>query len=90
RRVRPALVSVGIRPTPYVEGVVDHRTISRNHSVLSVDTLQRSCVHHWSVKAKRRKTTGTGRMRHLKIVRRRFRNGFKEGLPTPKKAVASS
>lgn len=45
---------------------------------------------HWSVKAKRRKTTGTGRMRHLKIVRRRFRNGFKEGKPTPKKAVASS
>lgn len=45
---------------------------------------------HWSVKAKRRKTTGTGRMRHLKIVRRRFRNGFKEGRPTPKKAVASS
>ncbi|CAG9560524.1 unnamed protein product [Danaus chrysippus] len=46
--------------------------------------------YHWSVKAKRRKTTGTGRMRHLKIVRRRFRNGFKEGKPTPKKAVASS
>ena len=24
----------------------------------------------WSVKAKRRKTTGTGRMRHLDLVRR--------------------
>ena len=33
----------------------------------------------WSVKAKRRKTTGTGRMRHLSDVRRRFRNGFREG-----------
>lgn len=41
---------------------------------------------NWSVKAKRRKTTGTGRMRHLKIVRRRFRNGFRVGLPAgPKK-----
>nr|CAD7402289.1 unnamed protein product [Timema cristinae] len=29
--------------------------------------------YNWSVKAKRRKTTGTGRMRFLKIVRRRFR-----------------
>nr|CAJ17428.1 ribosomal protein L37e [Sphaerius sp. APV-2005] len=35
--------------------------------------------YNWSVKAKRRKTTGTGRMRYLKIVRRRFRNGFREG-----------
>ncbi|EFX70638.1 probable 60S ribosomal protein L37-A [Daphnia pulex] len=34
---------------------------------------------NWSVKAKRRKTTGTGRMRHLKIVRIKFRNGFREG-----------
>ena len=33
----------------------------------------------WSVKAKRRSTTGTGRMRHLKVVRRKFRNGFREG-----------
>ena len=34
---------------------------------------------NWSVKANRRKTTGTGRMRHLKIVYRRFKNGFREG-----------
>ncbi|CAF1021156.1 unnamed protein product [Adineta steineri] len=33
----------------------------------------------WSEKAKRRKTTGTGRMKHLKVVFRRFRNGFREG-----------
>jgi len=31
------------------------------------------------MKAKRRSTTGTGRMRHLKLVQRRFRNGFREG-----------
>nr|ALS05048.1 60S ribosomal protein L37 [Centropages tenuiremis] len=35
--------------------------------------------YNWSVKAKRRKTTGTGRMRHLSVVRRKFRNGFREG-----------
>ncbi|KAI1240144.1 hypothetical protein IHE44_0011596 [Lamprotornis superbus] len=29
--------------------------------------------HNWSAKAKRRNTTGTGRMRHLKKVYRRFR-----------------
>nr|ALS05030.1 hypothetical protein [Centropages dorsispinatus] len=36
--------------------------------------------YNWSVKAKRRKTTGTGRMRHLSEVRRKFRNGFREGV----------
>lgn len=34
---------------------------------------------NWSVKAKRRRVTGTGRMRYLKLVHRRFRNGFREG-----------
>jgi hypothetical protein len=34
---------------------------------------------NWSVKAIRRKTTGTGRMRHLKVVQRRAKNGFREG-----------
>jgi len=36
-------------------------------------------VDNWGEKAIRRRTTGTGRMRHLKIVARRFRNGFREG-----------
>ncbi|KAE8157350.1 60S ribosomal protein L37 [Aspergillus tamarii] len=36
---------------------------------------------NWSEKAKRRKTTGTGRMRHLKEVHRRFKNGFQTGTP---------
>lgn len=35
--------------------------------------------YEWSVKGKRRKTTGTGRMAHLRSVHRRFRNGFREG-----------
>ena len=36
-------------------------------------------VDNWSVKAIRRKTTGTGRMRYLKNVPRRFKTGFREG-----------
>jgi large subunit ribosomal protein L37e len=44
-------------------------------------------LDNWSVKAKRRKTTGTGRCRYLKVVRRRFRNGFREGSQAkPRKA----
>ncbi|KAF3912702.1 hypothetical protein ABW21_db0206680 [Orbilia brochopaga] len=37
--------------------------------------------YNWSEKAKRRKTTGTGRMRYLKTVTRRFKNGFRTGAP---------
>lgn len=35
--------------------------------------------YNWSVKGIRRMTTGTGRMRHLKTMARRFKNGFREG-----------
>ncbi|CDO92738.1 unnamed protein product [Kluyveromyces dobzhanskii CBS 2104] len=35
--------------------------------------------HNWAAKAKRRRTTGTGRMRYLKNVSRRFKNGFQSG-----------
>lgn len=35
---------------------------------------------NWSVKAIRRKTTGTGRMRYLRHVPRRFKSGFREGM----------
>ncbi|RHY32762.1 hypothetical protein DYB32_002271, partial [Aphanomyces invadans] len=35
--------------------------------------------YNWSVKALRRRTTGTGRMRYLKTVPRKFKNGFREG-----------
>ncbi|KAJ4417596.1 60S ribosomal protein L37B [Gnomoniopsis sp. IMI 355080] len=37
--------------------------------------------YNWSEKAKRRKTTGTGRMRSLSEVSRKFRNGFRVGTP---------
>eukprot|EP00890_Picochlorum_soloecismus_P005594 jgi/Picsp_1/6035/NSC_03389-R1_ribosomal protein l37 len=39
---------------------------------------------NWSVKAIRRKTTGTGRMRHMKVVQRRAKNGFLTGQATGK------
>ncbi|KAL6207733.1 hypothetical protein ACLB2K_018687 [Fragaria x ananassa] len=35
--------------------------------------------YNWSEKALRRKTTGTGRMRYLRHVPRRFKSGFLEG-----------
>ncbi|KAF2220215.1 60S ribosomal protein L37 [Elsinoe ampelina] len=37
--------------------------------------------YNWGEKAKRRKTTGTGRMRSLKHVSRKFSNGFRVGAP---------
>ncbi|KFY10078.1 hypothetical protein V492_05199 [Pseudogymnoascus sp. VKM F-4246] len=37
--------------------------------------------YNWSEKAKRRKTTGSGRMRYLKTVSRKFKNGFQNGVP---------
>ncbi|KAI7908083.1 60S ribosomal protein L37 [Cokeromyces recurvatus] len=44
--------------------------------------------YNWSEKGKRRKTTGTGRMRHLKLVQRRFKNGFREGTQAKKQTSA--
>eukprot|EP00924_Labyrinthula_sp_SR-Ha-C_P003570 snap_masked-scaffold_53-processed-gene-1.82-mRNA-1 protein AED:0.13 eAED:0.13 QI:0/-1/0/1/-1/1/1/0/92 len=35
---------------------------------------------HWSAKAMRRRTEGTGRMRYLKLVRKKY----PEGIPEPK------
>ncbi|KAM7328115.1 hypothetical protein ACRRTK_012207 [Alexandromys fortis] len=61
--------------------------------------LQKSCgypakhkrKYNWSAKAKRRNTTGTGQMRHLKIVYRRFRHVFREGTtPKPKRAAVAA
>jgi len=36
---------------------------------------------NWGEKAKRRKTTGTGRMRSLKHIARKAKNGFQLGAP---------
>ncbi|PKI86046.1 60S ribosomal protein L37A [Malassezia vespertilionis] len=43
--------------------------------------------YQWGQKAIRRKTTGSGRMRYLKTVPRRAKNGFRTG--TASKAVAA-
>ena len=45
---------------------------------------------NWGEKAKRRKTTGTGRMRTLKSVSRKFKNGFRVGTPKNARGVASA
>jgi len=39
--------------------------------------------YNWSAKARRRKTTGTGRMRYLKTLPRRAKNGFRDGMVPP-------
>lgn len=42
--------------------------------------------YNWSQKAIRRNTTGTGRCRYLKSLRRKLKNNFPEGTaPPPKK-----
>ncbi|EGC39592.1 hypothetical protein DICPUDRAFT_52603 [Dictyostelium purpureum] len=43
--------------------------------------------YNWSVKAIRRKTTGTGRTRYLKTVHKRFNSGFKEASLSVKKTA---
>jgi len=50
-----------------------------------------SLLDNWSTKAKRRRTTGTGRLSHLKTIHRRFKNGFRQGTkPAPKKVGAAA
>ncbi|CAM6043232.1 unnamed protein product [Sphagnum compactum] len=47
-------------------------------------------TYNWSVKAIRRKTTGTGRMRHLRNLPRRFKNNFREGSQAPPRVKAAA
>jgi len=51
--------------------------------------LTYACTDNWGEKAKRRKTTGTGRMRSLKLVPRKFKNGFQQGVPKGSRGPAS-
>ncbi|KAI9829412.1 MAG: hypothetical protein M1819_006349 [Sarea resinae] len=44
---------------------------------------------NWGEKAKRRKTTGTGRMRSLKEIPRKFKNAFQLGTPKGAKGPAN-
>ena len=45
--------------------------------------------YNWS-KAKRRRTEGTGRMRYMRTLPRRFKNGFREGTQAVSKRAAAS
>jgi len=45
---------------------------------------------NWAAKALRRRTTGTGRMRYLKSLPRRFKNGFREGTKATKKVPSAA
>mmetsp|Transcript_4210 Transcript_4210/g.12658 ORF Transcript_4210/g.12658 Transcript_4210/m.12658 type:complete len:93 (+) Transcript_4210:91-369(+) len=49
----------------------------------------RKRTFNWSIKSKRRRTQGTGRMRYLKVVNRRFKNGFQTGVAPSRKSVAA-
>ncbi|XP_064228898.1 large ribosomal subunit protein eL37-like [Aotus nancymaae] len=61
------------------------------HLQKSTYPAKRKRKYSWSAKAKRQNTTGTGRMRHLKIVYHRFRHGFREGTtPKPKRAAVAA
>jgi large subunit ribosomal protein L37e len=68
-----------------------HRQKKRCASSGHPGTKKRRCkswmywwyVDNWSEKAKRRNTQGTGRMRYLKHVDRRAKNGFREGTQAP-------
>ena len=81
------LVKSTPNPTPSAADVdVVHSTIKKR-LVRNVDILPPKLANvvyyfildEWSEKGKRRKTTGTGRMAHLKTMARRFKNGFREG-----------
>ncbi|KAJ8905909.1 hypothetical protein NDN08_002411 [Rhodosorus marinus] len=50
----------------------------------------RKRTYNWSVKSKRRRTQGTGRMRHMKHINRRFKNGFRTGTAAAKPASAAA
>ncbi|CAO3617439.1 unnamed protein product [Cunninghamella echinulata] len=79
--------SVSVIPslTPCAVVVVTVLITSKRRPVLNVVILlPRLGSFNWSEKGKRRKTTGTGRMRYLKVVHRRFKNGFREGTQAVK------
>merc|ERR1711911_146034 len=88
-KVRPALENGIIRPTRCAGVVAVLPTTSKSRCAQCGYPSKRLRHYNWSEKAKRRKTTGTGRMRHLKIVQIKFRNGFREG-PRKVPRVAAS
>lgn len=62
----------------FVCAVVIQHITSTGRDVLSVATQLLRKIN-WSIKAKRRKTAGSGCMRHLKLPFCCFKNGFRMG-----------
>ncbi|KAJ8603896.1 hypothetical protein MRB53_042031 [Persea americana] len=64
-------------------------SISRENVQHDQESRLTYSADNWGEKAKRRKTTGTGRMRHMKEVPRHFKNGFRTGNPKGARGVPS-
>mmetsp|Transcript_27497 Transcript_27497/g.64489 ORF Transcript_27497/g.64489 Transcript_27497/m.64489 type:complete len:90 (+) Transcript_27497:117-386(+) len=43
--------------------------------------------YNWGEKAKGRRSQGTGRMRYMKTMTRKFKNGFREGTQAKKQTA---
>ncbi|RAL60251.1 hypothetical protein DID88_000031 [Monilinia fructigena] len=75
------------RELPVSESATTRRTLCADAAVADPSTSKSTPVRDVGYPAaktrqcQRRKTTGTGRMRHLKEVPRRFKNGFQTGVP---------
>ncbi|CCG81330.1 Ribosomal protein L37, partial [Taphrina deformans PYCC 5710] len=72
------------------DDVVDDLTTSRTTCSSCGYPAAKTRKYEWSEKAKRRKTTGTGRMAHITKVHRRFAHGFRTGLAARKTAAPAS
>ncbi|KAI4210284.1 MAG: hypothetical protein LQ351_006884 [Letrouitia transgressa] len=83
RRVPRHSASAIIRHTLYADDAVRRRSLHiQKHTCSSCGyPAAKIRQYNWGMKAKRRKTTGTGRMRHMKEVPRKFKNGFRTGAP---------
>lgn len=56
-----------------------HETPANAARIVLTRAFRLPFADQWGQKAIRRRTTGTGRMRTLKDLPRRFKNGFREG-----------
>lgn len=92
-----------IRHTLWVESVVSKHGTSKRRETLPMASLQPSLedvcscyitdtlIDNWGKKAIRRRSQGTGRMKYLKHIPRRAKNGFREGTkPVSRKRRAAT
>ncbi|CDO68364.1 hypothetical protein BN946_scf184815.g11 [Trametes cinnabarina] len=88
--VPPRLVSGTPSPTPSAGGVATAPSTSSTRCAQCGYPRAKLRSYEWGQKAKRRKTTGTGRMRYLKTVSRRFKNGFRENTRAVKRTKTTT